>query len=441
MKLFTCEARKLLGMRFFLFAVGVLLVGALVSCNNIVDPLGSVDLPTSEKDQISDDGQTPVFGYYYLANAAHCDDRYYYSTQGYELLAYDFSTGEASSPCKDPMCSHQTVLKDLDTGCPFGAGAKIVSIENKVIYYQTTYVDPDSEKYSVFRVYSYNQKNLRQTLLFELPDAFSDGLICKTGDYIYYERSTINEDFSIDIFLCRYNVKSQKNETLYAFDYVVGSLDANVLSDRTARKRTNGLEPLFVDDQERVYFTSTANMNSGGDFPLQLYTSDLKSDREAKKLPGLEKWRVAASNAVFYRENVLYFAAKKGEASIIAAYDLSTARSTVLAENVYPSFTVAGDHLYCFSRESREVKASGTKMSVSNTVLDIDLTNGQTQSATFDIGIAGWKAILNPVFAADGRVVTKCPVVSDDNGELIYRRSCLMILDLKNRKCLLSDAL
>lgn len=421
----------------------MMLLLCAVSCNKIVDPLNSMDLPTSEsgENNETDNGQTPVFGNYYLANAAHCDDRYFYRTQGYELLAYDWSTGETVSPCKDPICSHQTVLKNLDTACPFGAGAKIAAIENKVIYYQTAYVDPGSEKYSVFRVYSYDQKNLRQTLLFELPDAFSDGVICKTGDYIYYKRSTIYEDFSVDIFLCRYSVKSQKNETLYAFDHVAGSLDANVLSDRTARKRQNGLEPLFVDDNERVFFTSTANMNSGGDFPLQLYISDLGSDREVKKLPGLESWRVVSSSAVFYRENVLYFAAVKGEESKIVAYDLSMAQSTVLAENVYGSFSVTGDHLYCFSRESREVKASGTKMSVSNTVLDIDLTSGQTRSVTFDSGVAGWKAILNPVFAASGRVVTKCPTVSDDDGELTYKRSCLMILDLHSKECLLCDVL
>ena len=268
-----------------------------------------------------------------------------------ELVRYSVSAGKVTTVCPDPVCSHKS-----GSGCPFGEKVTILSVEDGVVYYMSTYNRRENKDDRQRAVYAYDLKEMKQTFLFEL---FGGGLLNMVNGRIYYICVEIDEDNNERYFVSRYDLASGKSEhlcnyrTYYADEY--GVIHYDVVDEDIVYRI-----PWLVDEEERIYYRDPKK-----EMYTKLFVATPDNYGKLKKIAS-----TCYNGDMYYRDGELiaavangsYYEDSKGEPHYpehtITAFNVGTGASRKLVSKAQSSFVLTGDCLYYSAYEKDGSAAS-----------------------------------------------------------------------------------
>ena len=292
----------------------------------------------------------------------------------------NLATAEYAPICLDPVCEHSTKEKRSGTqhsvACPFGGGCEIMNIENGTIYYFSRYpFDHKTEEIGhSIKAYSYDEKTLTQTYLFSVDDGMigMGGFLGQVHEKLFYYTCTLNDDLSYDRSVCCYDLKSGKSSTILTYDRHY-SVKKGLWSDAYIR-HDHWLEPLFVDENEQIYFKDIGQFFVWKEDPtthawgwkierpyyeeLNFYVyrnGDIAPHKIGETVPA---WHYGTTIA--YCDGQLYWASADYEKTpytsteydpviypmTVYRMDVESGNCEVLVEGTYEGFAIGGGYLY-----------------------------------------------------------------------------------------------
>ena len=179
----------------------------------------------------------------------------------------NLTTGEISSPCADPLCSH------TDENCPFYAGNRgipSVKIFGKWIVIQSVFTDPAKAQSRRYKRILYNSQTGEWTEFFQTTgDAQNDSNIMQIGDCLYHMSygmsRTENGETYIPSEIQRYNLKTGVEDVIYSHPY-------NILLIMAGESRLYFYED--IADQEYRFYSIDKNGEGVREEPTISLTPD-----------------------------------------------------------------------------------------------------------------------------------------------------------------------
>lgn len=215
--------------KYLLIVLLVLLILTPISCNNKIIEVSPDELinvnstqsiphinstefeftPNSDKATNNQSGEL-----YALGLLQYYDDLLYLSAHGM-VYRYDIRTGNVTSLCDDPLCSHS------DEACPFfGIIPYGFHIYNNKIYYTQNYfstkkdIFSEPETVNIGRFVMYDIENRKLKVIRNIPDGVLIESKYYHGNYLYYLNTLTDENGNHTFEICRQNLDNFNIESL-----------------------------------------------------------------------------------------------------------------------------------------------------------------------------------------------------------------------------------
>ena len=255
-------------------------------------------------------------------------------TSAHIIRKRNLETGEISSPCIDPLCSH------LDADCPFYCGSYFRPMfffgDWMLVQWEGSALAPDEQgkahTQKTFTRVLYNQKTGERRDVFPIqdPDAITDSMFFFDGEKIYhalYQKSTTDPETGEKYVPCEvvaHDLKTGREVSLFSRKYDI---------------------TLFCVTNSHVYFYETLPGDDGKD--KNIYYSYSKETEQIREEPTF-----ALSAVRFVCKNRLYV--DDAEQFVCMINDVTTGEVYQAAEELGQTVStifVTEDHIYYLSKE------------------------------------------------------------------------------------------
>ena len=141
----------------------------------------------------------------------------------YSVKRLNLLTGEISSPCKDPLCTH------LNEDCPFvcgGMATPMIQFFDQYILVHSQFRDYSLAEHSRYKRILYNEKTGEWKEIFQTvsSNTNSKNAFC-IDNYLYHAaygaRRTENGKVYVPTEIRRYNLKNGEEEVIYTHDFCI----------------------------------------------------------------------------------------------------------------------------------------------------------------------------------------------------------------------------
>lgn len=201
-------------------------------------------------------------------------------TKSITLMRYDCKTGNLTSVCSDPLCTHDS------PDCPFFGFTTIFYLYNNTVYYRRAYsyanydannVYKDTLEWSGFVSYNMDSSQMKVYNQFDSLDYFEYGKQIYVENYCFYYDYIYSDESDKEIFaICRMDLNTGESVILGGKNNQFSESDPNMLSQMF----------LFTLDS-RIYFTdgktiysTDYDMNDKTEHAKGLFLDDVCTDGE-----------------------------------------------------------------------------------------------------------------------------------------------------------------
>ena len=261
---------------------------------------------------------------------------------GYEIgKRMNLATGEISSPCNDPLCSHN------DRDCPFVGGSRSgIKVFGEWLVIQTNF-SKGGRRMPERKLYHITTGEWTEIFKSEDGDATQSSNVMRIGNYLYHvtfgKQKISNGETYLPSDVQRYNLKTGEEEVIFSHPYMIDVIMASE-SRLYFREDIAGELRFYSIDMDGNDFKEepTIKMEPGYAYQNKVYSSTYMEDEYVEQYPifmndlttgdvvMVAEDHVMGSMCIF--ENHLYYLEKEGYAKSFAEAQAVMAQAKAEAE-------------------------------------------------------------------------------------------------------------